>query len=244
MLKRRWWVFPGLLIVLTASGFVAWASLVPAPMAQALAVLESDHQVRVEDARWLSFVPAETTPQVGLILYPGGRVDPRAYAPLARDMARQGYLVVIVPMPLHLAVFGAERAGAVIAHYDQVRRWAIGGHSLGGAMAARYAHAHPDQIAGLVLWASYPAGSDDLSARDLPVVSIYGTLDGLATTAKIDASRALLPETTTSVAIEGGNHAQFGWYGSQSGDNEAAIDRETQQAQIVGATCALLERIE
>ncbi|MBN1581330.1 MAG: alpha/beta hydrolase [Anaerolineae bacterium] len=242
-LKRRWWLVPGIAIALAVVGFVAWASLVPAPMEQTIAALESDTQVQVDDGVWLVFRPEETVPVAGLILYPGGRVDPRAYAPLARDIAQQDYLVVIVPMPLHLAVFGAEKAGAVIAHYDQVRHWAIGGHSLGGAMAARYAHAYPEQIAGLVLWASYPADSNDLSARDLPVVSVYGTRDGLATIDKIEASRTLLPDTTTWVAIEGGNHAQFGWYGSQSGDNAATINREAQQAQIVAATCELLESL-
>jgi dienelactone hydrolase len=243
ILKRRWWLFLGLLIALAAGGFVAWASLVPAPMAQAVAALESDAQLQVENERWLVFSPVQTTPRTGLIVYPGGRVDPRAYAPLARAIAQQGYLVVIVPMPLHLAVFGAEKAGVVIERYGDVQHWAIGGHSLGGAMAARFAYVHPERIAGLVLWASYPASGNDLSARDLPVTSIYGTRDGLATASKIDASRALLPGTTRWVAIAGGNHAQFGWYGSQSGDNAATIDREQQQAQIVAATCALLERL-
>jgi hypothetical protein len=28
------------------------------------------------------------------------------------------------------------------------------------------------------------------------------------------------------VSIEGGNHAQFGWYGPQEGDNPATISRE------------------
>jgi len=42
------------------------------------------------------------------------------------------------------------------------------------------------------------------------------------------------------VAIEGGNHGQFGWYGPQSGDNPTAISREAQQAQVVQATLEML----
>ena len=72
------------------------------------------------------------------------------------------------------------------------------------------------------------------------MTSIYGTRDGLTTGDKIEASRPLLPPDTAWVAIEGGNHAQFGWYGPQSGDNPATISREDQQAQIVAATLALL----
>jgi hypothetical protein len=111
-------------------------------------------------------------------------------------------------------------------------------------MAARFAHGHPSTVHGLVLWASYPAASDDLSDRgDLAVASIYGTLDGLATEDKIAASRPLLPPDTRWVAIEGGNHAQFGWYGPQPGDNPATIGREAQQRETVAATLALLNAV-
>ena len=72
---------------------------------------------------------------------------------------------------------------------------------------------------------------------------IFGTRDGLATGDKISAWVPLLPPDTRFVAIEGGNHAQFGWYGKQSGDNEATITREAQQAQTVAATLALLSEV-
>ena len=232
------WLF--LLLLLALIGFVVWASTPARPMPEALAALQSDSQVQVETEGWLIFHPVGEDPAVGLILYPGGRVDPRAYAPPARAIAAEGYLVVIVPMPLNLAVFGPDRAAGVLAAFPEVERWAVGGHSLGGAMAARFAYRQPSAVQGLVLWASYPAASDDLSARELAVVSIYGTRDGLATGEKIAASRPLLPAGTRWVAIEGGNHAQFGWYGPQSGDPPATISREAQQQEVVAATLALL----
>jgi hypothetical protein len=242
-LRRRWWLLLVVLPVLATLGFVAWASLVPAPLPEALAALQSDGQVQVETGRWLVFQPRHERPTTGLILYPGGRVNFRAYAPAARAIAAEGYVVVIVRMPLNLAVFAPERAAEVLRAFPDVRRWAIGGHSLGGAMAAHFAYPHPDLVQGLVLWAAYPASGDDLSARDLTVVSIYGTRDGLATLDKIEASRSLLPATTRWIAIEGGNHAQFGWYGPQAGDNAASISREAQQAQIVEATLELLRSL-
>ena len=225
-------------------GFVVWAEMTPPPMGETLAALESDSLVQVSTDRWLVFEPATGQPTAGLVLYPGGRVDPRSYSPAARALAEEGYLAVIVPMPLNLAVFAADAAADVIAAYPEVSAWAIGGHSLGGAMAARFAYSHPEQVQGLVLWAAYPDGSNDLSSRDLAVTSIHGTLDGLATIEKIDASRALLPPTTEWVAIEGANHAQFGWYGPQSGDNPASISREEQQQQIVAATLDLLASLD
>jgi hypothetical protein len=209
-------------------------------MPEALAALHSDAQVEVDTDPWLVFRPVGEDPEVGLVLYPGARVDQRAYAPAARALAQEGYLSVIVSMPLNLAFFAPDRAAEVMAAFPEIDYWAVGGHSLGGAMAARFAHQNPDTVGGLVLWAAYPASTDDLSGRSLVVTSIYGTLDGLATEEKIEASRPLLPLDASWVAIEGGNHAQFGWYGPQSGDNPATISRAEQQEQVVAATLALL----
>ena len=109
-------------------------------------------------------------------------------------------------------------------------------------MAATYVYNHADQMAALIFWAAYPAANNSLADRkDLVVTSIYGTRDGLATLEKVDASRPLLPTTTTWVPIEGGNHAQFGWYGPQAGDNEASITRSEQQQQVIDATLAALD---
>jgi pimeloyl-ACP methyl ester carboxylesterase len=157
-------------------------------------------------------------------------------------LAQEGYLVVIAPMPLNLAILAPDRAADVMTAFPEIDRWAVGGHSLGGAMAARFAYQNPDTVQGLVLWAAYPASTDDLSGLPVAVTSIYGTRDGLTTGAKITASRALLPGDTRWVVIEGGNHAQFGWYGPQPGDGTATVSREEQQRQIVAATLELLLR--
>ncbi len=163
------------------------------------------------------FKPADGKFTTGFIIYPGGRVDYRAYAPMAHQLAAHGFVVLIPRMLLNLAVFGIEKASEGIASEPTVKHWVIGGHSLGGSMAANYLFKHPDQFDGLVFLASYPASSDDLSAYTGKVLSISGSLDGLATPAKITASRALLPKDAQFVEIEGGNHAYFGWYGNQSG---------------------------
>jgi hypothetical protein len=242
LLKRWWWLLP-LILVVVLIGAVFWATRAAGPMPEALAALESDSQVSVSTNPWLVFRPTAGSPYTGLVLYPGGRVDPRSYAPPAREIASEGFLVVVVPMPLNLAVLGVDRATDVMAAFPEVRSWAIGGHSLGGAMAARYAHRSPDSIEGLILWAAYPASGDDLSDHDLAAASIYGTRDGVSTLDEITVSQPLLPPHTSWVPIEGGNHAQFGWYGPQSGDMIATISREEQQQQAVAATVALLSRL-
>jgi pimeloyl-ACP methyl ester carboxylesterase len=237
-------VVVAIVLVIAIAGFVIWAETPLGPMPEAEAALQSDAVVQVETDPWYTFMPTDEVQDTGFIIYPGGRVDPRSYAPTARALAEAGYPVVLVPMPLNLAVFGAGKAADVIAAHPEVSRWAIGGHSLGGAMAANFTARNPEAIDGLVFWAAYPASSDNLAGFNaLAVSSISATNDGLATPDKIDASRPLLPASTTWLPIQGGNHAQFGWYGPQPGDGQATISREEQQAQVVAATVAVLQAI-
>jgi hypothetical protein len=231
------------LVALGLIGFVIWALTPLGPTSEALNALESSAYVRVTTEDWIVFEPQGYQPDTGLIIYPGGRVDPRSYAPVAHLIAIHGFRVIILPMPLNLAVFGSNRASEVISAYPDVEHWALAGHSLGGAMSANFIHRNPDQTQGLVLWAAYPADSDDLSGNNLHVVSIYGNRDGLVDLTTIQASAALLPENTIWVEIQGGNHAQFGDYGDQPGDLQATINREEQQRQIVEATLDLLSEL-
>ena len=99
------------------------------------------------------FQPAQPT-DTGFIFYPGGLVDPAAYAPLMKQLSDQGILSVIVPMPLDLAIFGVNKANDVIAAYPEIKHWVIGGHSLGGSMAAQYAKDNASKLAGIAFMAS------------------------------------------------------------------------------------------
>jgi hypothetical protein len=244
-LRTGLWLLAGLagVMLLAVVAFAGWAKSAAQPQQAALDALISGDEVSVELSPWITFAPAEPR-ETGVILYPGGRVDPRAYAVAARALADAGYLTLIVPMPLNLAVLAPEGASQVIQAHPEVERWVVGGHSLGGVMAARFAARHPEAVDGLVLWGAYPAGGDDLSTSALKVASISGTLDGLTDPRAIEQSRALLPADTAFVAIDGGNHAQFGDYGPQSGDNPAAISATEQMARVVAATLALLQRVE
>ncbi|MCX7775576.1 MAG: alpha/beta hydrolase [Spirochaetaceae bacterium] len=214
---------------------------------------------------WYVFRPAGkdgTEPDTGFIFYPGGLVDPAAYAPLMRQLADAGLLVVLTPMPLDLAIFGVDAAANVMAAHHAISHWILGGHSLGGAMAAEFVKKHPEltggtsdesssdtrarspgaALEGLVLLASYPASSTDLSALPLKVLSIYGSEDGVASR-DFEQSLQRLPADTTLVRLEGGNHAQFGNYGPQKGDGQATIERARQQSMTVEAIIELAARI-
>lgn len=111
-------------------------------------------------------------------------------------------------------------------------------------MAASYVYNNPGAVEGLVLLAAYPAQSLSLANSDVKVLSISGTLDGLATPEKISASAPLLPKNTLYEFIKGGDHAQFGWYGPQAGDNPAEISREEQQKIILEQISAFLDSLK
>lgn len=242
---RITYIFTVILISLTVAGigFAWWAAQTAIAMPEALPALESNRDVLVDYTLWLTFTPTDHTPTSGFIFYPGGRVDPRAYAPAAQALAATGHLVVIVPMPLNLALLAPDRALEVMAAFPSINHWTLGGHSLGGTMAATFVAENPDAVESLVLWAAYPPAGVELAGQsDLAVTVIYGTNDGLATVADIEAARSLLPATAHFVPIEGGNHAQFGWYGVQSGDNEATISREMQQQAVIAATIQALKQ--
>jgi pimeloyl-ACP methyl ester carboxylesterase len=102
----------------------------------------------------------------------------------------------------------------------------MGGHSLGGAMAASYVSKNEDDFRGLVLLAAYSTA--DLSDSDLHVISLYGSEDGVLNMEKYEKYRSNLPEDTAEDIIDGGCHAYFGMYGEQRGDGEAKITNEEQ----------------
>jgi hypothetical protein len=232
-----------ILLIIAVSGFVIWGSTPSGPSAEAISATVSGNGVLVERTNgWMVFRPEQGQAKTGFIFYPGGRVEYRSYAPLLRQIAQKGYLVVLVPMPLNLAVFGTDKAGEVLAAFPQVSSWAIGGHSLGGSMAAQYAIKNVGTLKGLVFWASYPPSAMD-QRTDLAILSVSGTNDGLSTPALIQSNKPLLPTSTTYVVIDGGDHAQFGSYGPQSGDNPASIPASQQWQKTVQATADLLQLI-
>jgi Alpha/beta hydrolase family len=241
---RRRWVVLGIVVVLLAViiGGLAWFFSPQAVMPEATAALSSTPAATYADEpTGLTFTSTLPNVTTGLVLYPGAKVPAEAYAPTARAIAERGYLVVVVPMPLNFAIFDPGAASRVIAAHPEIQQWAVGGHSLGGAMAAQYLGDNPGTAGGLALCGAYSA--TDLSTRQLLASSVYGSLDAAATKIEDPATQALLPPSTTYERIEGGNHEQCGWYTGQPNDPPATVSRERQQTLIVTAWVKLLEAL-
>jgi pimeloyl-ACP methyl ester carboxylesterase len=235
-------------------GFLLWAVTSTGWMVNSMrtqgvdaALLESDEAVTVTNsAVSLDFVPASPVEGSGLVFLCGAGVAAQAYAPLLRPIAEAGYPVFIVKLPFRFAPLESHkqaalaRARRLLDAHPRIDHWVIAGHSQGGALAARLAQTDYAHMAALVLIGTTHPKEDDLSFLRLPVTKVYATEDGIAPSDRVLANRALLPAQTRWVAIEGGNHSQFGHYGHQFRDGKASISREAQQAQTREA---LLDRL-
>ena len=237
------WIVLGL-----ASPFVLWWGFNAKDLPPG--VLVSDARVEIVRATdTINFRPRPDDPtRAGLIFFPGGLVAPEGYAPMARRLAEHGHHVVIVRLPYRLApthayhrlVFDTARETLV----SPKRPWVIGGHSRGGKLAAEFASEHPNEIAGLALIGTTHPRDRDLSKLPLcvPVLKILGTRDGIASPEESRKHAANLPPHTGYIEIEGANHTQFGYYRFQLMDKRPAIDRDTQQRQLVDGLLSILNQ--
>ena len=195
----------------------------------ALIALEPDAEVTVlADGNTTAFIP-EDGAELGFVFYPGAKVEHTAYAPLLRQLAEEGVLCVLVEMPFRLAVLDQNAAKKIPGQYPEVTEWYIGGHSLGGSMAAACAADHGELFEGLVLLAAY--STEDLRETGLRVLSAYGSEDGVLDLENYEEYRGNLPESVSETVIDGGNHACFGNYGPQDGDGTPRITAEQQMKE-------------
>lgn len=241
---RRIWILFGITATILFNGWMLFSN-----RAQGFdkRILSSNERVRVrESSEAIVFEPVAGRASAGLIFFPGGMVDPEAYAPLTRAVAEEGYEAVILKLPFRRAFLESQEAEVVErarALMERDRGWVVAGHSRGGVLACRVAATHPSLPAALVLIGTSHPVDRDLSGLRFPVTKIYATRDGLATVQEVEANRGNLPAATRWVKIEGGNHGQFGWYGRQFGDGKATISREEQQARTVETLLGVLREV-
>ena len=232
-MKRRWihviWTVLASTILMAATGAV-YLSVYYHHDASAEPFLVSGERVAVSPfARGLMFDgPSDSR---AVIFYPGAKVEAEAYAPLMYKIAEEWGDCFLVEMPANMAMLDADAAEDIQQehHYDQ---WYLAGHSLGGVTAATYLQEHPEDFSGLILLAAYSTGQ---LSEDLQVASLYGDQDGVLNREEYEKNRNHLPDNAEERIIAGGNHAQFGNYGDQSGDGTAVISREEQQQQVIQA---------
>ena len=204
---------------------------------KAIEDMDFSSEITEESETWedgtLVFTPEEA--ETGLIFYPGGKVEYLAYQPLMQAFTAEGIRCVLVEMPFNLAVLDVDAADGIQEEFPKIEEWYIGGHSLGGSMAASYVADHTDEYEGLVLLASYSTA--ELADSRLNVISIYGSEDKVLNREKYEKNQTHLPADFTEYVIDGGCHAYFGVYGHQDGDGTPTISNQ-QQIEITAQQLA------
>jgi len=211
-----------LLLMLLAGAFYIYVSDYYRADDLAIAVLQNEDNIQVQDN--IIVLSPDTSSDTALIFYPGAKVEYIAYLPILEMIKESsGITCILVKMPFNMAIFDAKAANRIIDQFHDINNWYIGGHSMGGAMASNYASNHQEKVKGLILLGAYIYG--DYPAEN--ALTVYGTFN-TSVAEKINY-------TENIVAIEGGNHAQFGNYGKQKGDPDATISRIKQQNIAVEA---------
>jgi hypothetical protein len=225
-----------IVVATLAAGALAWAA---SPlMAEQDPLAEARTTVAItEHADGVVLTPPHPSDQ-GLVFFAGARVDPAAYADKLSGVAASGVTVVIARPALNFAILETRPLTTWRGLAPGIERWAVGGHSLGGVRACRYAADPANQVTALVLFGSYC--SVDLSGAALPVLSLAGENDHLSTPAEIADAAHLLPADAVFETIPDASHAQFGDYGTQPGDGPQEADDTAVRAAITDAVAALL----
>lgn len=202
--------------------------------AAAVSILSEEsetYSIEVTAAGDYIFYPSTNPLKTGFIFYPGGMVKVEAYLPLVKALAEKGYCSVLVRMPKDLAVFNQKGADKFIKRFTDIEHWFIGGHSLGGSMAASFASTKSKVFDGIVLFAAY---STKKINDDISVLSVFGSCDGVLAKDKYEKYKKNLPADFTEFVIEGGCHSYFGDYGMQDGDGNPTITRNEQICIVSG----------
>ncbi len=226
MKQQSWMKYIGLavgaLILLAGIGFGVYVSdyyRAEDEVRELLAAGLESGQI-LADEEWLA-LPADDA-DIGLIFYPGAKVEYISYLPFMQALREEGINGYLVEMPFNLAFFGSGRAADIMAAHPEIKEWYIGGHSLGGAFASSFAAEHADRIDGVILLGSYLYGAYPAEQS----LTIFGTNDLVLNRDKITGGGAC-------IEMDGANHAQFGNYGVQDGDGAAEISAEEQQRMTV-----------
>ncbi len=225
-----------LLVVAVAAGLTTLQLKTYQPAELAKEALTSAGEVVVEEKSDVTIITPkdvrETLPAI--IFYQGALVKAESYGYLATELAKQGYSVYLLHHLLNLPILDMKAADQVVADY-QLDRFVVGGHSLGGVVASRFAKRELGHsgLKGVFFLASYPDEKGDLRAFEGGVLSITASNDQVLNWSSYQASQQYLPEQTVFQSIEGGNHGGFGAYGQQAGDGQATLSTEEQQAEVV-----------
>ena len=222
-------------LVLAFTAFVIYVQVAtyPPEKEQLAAVMSDDSLLITESGQYYKITPVtQDTAYPHIIFYPGGLVDPGAYLYKMGAAARElKTTVYIVKAPFNAAIFNVGAADEIIDRYGLKQAW-VGGHSLGGISACRFAARNPESAYGVFLFGSYC--DQDLAGFTGPVVVVIGLNDLIINRENYEAAKANLPLETRIYEVDELNHSDFGNYGLQEGDAPGILS-DSEVIEIITA---------
>ena len=199
-----------------------------------VSVIETDDQI--------TFKSNTSKNELEIIFFQGGLTDPKAYAPLCKKLAENGFTCHLIKMDWRLPQHDYQKVSRL---FDlKQKKYVLGGHSQGGKMAAQFVYENPNDLKGLFLMGTSHPRDIDLSTQKIPCIKLYAENDGLASVEEVMENKSKLPGNTKLVLIKGGNHSQFGYLGQLLMDNSADISLEEQQQQTFDHLINFMNEIE
>jgi len=190
---------------------------------------ETQLNVTANGEAWV-IEPQNSDESLGWLIYPGGKVESKAYVPLAIELAKTtNQRVIIVSFPLKLGILKSGVGKEWMDEYSNIERWVIVGHSLGGVAGASFAN-KDDRVVGLAFLASYPNAS---LSKEIEMISIRGSEDKVLNMSQFSKKIENFSVSSEFYVLQGGNHSQFGSYGFQKGDGVSSISEEQQRRFVV-----------
>lgn len=188
------------------------------------------------------FTPGSSKENLEVIFFQGGLTDPKAYAPLCRKIAENGFTCHLIKMEWRLPQYDYEKIKLMFDLNSD--NYIIGGHSQGAKMAAQFVFDNPNLMKGLFLLGTSHPRDIDMSKITIPSLKLYAEYDGLASVDEVVENKDKLPKNTNLVLIKGANHSQFGYLGKLLTDDSPEITLEEQQQATLNYILNFINRIK
>jgi hypothetical protein len=204
--------------------------------------LDSNFVSVIETDDEINFKSKTSENELEIIFFQGGLTDPKAYAPLCRKIAENGYTCHLIKMDWRLPLYDYQKVFKLIDLNGG--NFVIGGHSQGGKMAAQLVYENPNTFKGLFLMGTSHPRDIDLSIQNIPCIKLYADNDGLASVEEVKENKKKLPRNSNLILINGGNHSQFGYLGKLLMDSSPTISLEVQQNETYNYLIEFMDKIK
>ena len=124
-MKKKILITLSIILILCVGGFGFYVNDYYHAQGDALEIL-NHQEVKQVNSNLITLTPQKTS-DVGIIFYPGAKVENTAYLPLLEQLEKKGYNCYLVNMPFKMAIFNKNAANKIIENYPNIKAYEING---------------------------------------------------------------------------------------------------------------------